>query len=249
MLIERVEHEQWLSNAYLVVDEQSGEGALVDGNGLMEPLLERAEQEGARIGQILITHDHHDHVAGLEELRERLGAAVLASEETAGRLGFGVDRVLGPGERFPVGSLEARAISTPGHASGHLAFLVGGTDCFTGDSLFKGTVAGTLAPGATGFEDLRASIMERLLELPPETRLHPGHREPTTVAEEWEGNPFVRIWRGVDPEGTDRCRVFGDREATLVLWAPDYDGTNKAWVRFDDGTEGIVGGSQVNRAG
>ncbi|MBA3300449.1 MAG: hypothetical protein H0T15_01145 [Thermoleophilaceae bacterium] len=57
----------------------------------------------------------------------------------------------------------------------------------------------------------------------------------------------MRIWRGLEEEGTDRCTVWG-RDATLVLWAPDYDGTNKAWVRFDDdGTDAILGGSQVER--
>jgi hypothetical protein len=68
------------------------------------------------------------------------------------------------------------------------------------------------------------------------------------VGEEWESNPFIRIWRGLDDEGTDTCRVGGDEtEATLVLWAPDYDGTNKAWVRFGSGEDAIVGGSQVRR--
>jgi hypothetical protein len=87
----------------------------------------------------------------------------------------------------------------------------------------------------------------RLVDLPPETVVHPGHREPTTAGEEAANNPFVRIWRGQDPEGDERVTVW-DREATLVLWAPDYDGTNKAWIRFaDDGADGIVGGSQVRR--
>ncbi len=66
------------------------------------------------------------------------------------------------------------------------------------------------------------------------------------MAEEWENNPFVRIWRGLDEEGSDRCRV-GEEDATLVLWAPDYDGTNKAWVRFESGEDVVVGGSQVDR--
>jgi hypothetical protein len=94
--------------------------------------------------------------------------------------------------------------------------------------------------------------MDRLMTLPPETRIHPGHREPSTIAAEWEGNPFVRIWRGLDPEGSSPCSIgpadAEEREpATLILWAPDYDGGNKAWVRFPDGTDAIVGGSQVKR--
>ena len=103
-----------------------------------------------------------------------------------------------------------------------------------------------MAPGATGYADLRSSIMDVVMELPGETRVHPGHTLPTTIEDEWRSNPFVRIWRGEDPEGDEPCRVRG-REATLILWAPDYDGTNKAWVRFGDGEDAIVGGSQVER--
>jgi hydroxyacylglutathione hydrolase len=137
------------------------------------------------------------------------------------------------------------ALFTPGHAPGHLAFLVNETDVFTADVLFRGTVGGTRAPGATGFADLKSSV-ERLLSLPGETRIHPGHTLPTTVSEERESNPFFRIWTGRDPEGDEECTVRGE-PARLVLWAPDYDGTNKAWVRFPNGEDAIVGGSQVSR--
>jgi glyoxylase-like metal-dependent hydrolase (beta-lactamase superfamily II) len=103
-----------------------------------------------------------------------------------------------------------------------------------------------MAPGASGFDDLQASVM-RLMELPPETRVHPGHKEPTTVGEQWADNPFVRIWRGIDATGEEQVTVW-DRPATLKLWAPDYDGGNKAWIVFgDSGEETIVGGSQVVR--
>ena len=88
--------------------------------------------------------------------------------------------------------------------------------------------------------------MERLMGLSAGTRVHPGHRDPSTIADEWESNPFVRAWRGVDAELSEPCRVDGE-EATLVLWAPDYDGGYKAWVRFAPGDEAIVGGSRVER--
>jgi hypothetical protein len=88
--------------------------------------------------------------------------------------------------------------------------------------------------------------MNRLMTLPPETRIHPGHTLPSTIGDEWEHNPFIRIWRGLDPEGTEQCLVRGE-EATLILFASDYDGTHKAWVRFADGRDAIVGGSQIER--
>jgi len=234
VIIERTESPTWLSNAYLIADGRGGHGVLVDGNGVPAPLLERVERYEITITHVLVTHGHPDHVAGVEELAARFGVGVHAYPE------------LRDGDVVRSGSLELRALETPGHSRDHLALLVNETDCLTGDVLFRGTVGGTRGGGATGFDDLRRSILERLLALPPDTRLHPGHREATAVGEEWERNPFVRVWRGLDPEGRERCRVRGE-EATLVLWAPDYDGGHKAWVRFDSGADAIVGGSQVER--
>lgn len=247
MIVERTENQQWLSNAYLVADEAGGKGVLIDGNDDVGPLLERAERDGIEITHILVTHPHLDHVAGLAEARAKLGGVpMVAHPEAAAEMDAEVEQTIADGEKLSTGGLEVEAISTPGHAAGHVAFLVNGSDLFTADVLFKGTVGGTMAPGASGFADLKASVM-RLLELPPETVVHPGHRGPTTIGAEREGNPFVQIWRGEAQTGEEQCTVWG-RPATLKLWAPDYDGGNKAWIVFgDDGTEAIVGGSQVER--
>jgi hydroxyacylglutathione hydrolase len=248
VIVERTENPMWLSNAYLVAEGPGGKGVLIDGNDLIDPLLERAERDGIEITHVLVTHPHGDHVAGLAEAVEAIGRPpVVAHPDAAAELELEVTEMIEDGGRLSSGGLEIEAILTPGHAAGHLAFLVGGGDVFTADVLFKGTVGGTMAPGGSGFADLKASVM-RLMELPPETRVHPGHREPTTIGAEWEGNPFVRIWRGLDGIGDEQCTVW-DRPATLKLWAPDYDGGNKAWIVFgDDGLEAIVGGSQVVRA-
>jgi hydroxyacylglutathione hydrolase len=247
MIVERTENPQWLSNAYLVADEPGGKGVLIDGNDELGPLLERAERDGIEITHILVTHPHGDHVAGLAGARERLGGVpMVAHADAAAEMAEEISQTVGDGETLRTGGLEIEAISTPGHAAGHLAFLVNGSDVFTADVLFKGTVGGTMAPGASGFDDLKASVM-RLLDLPPETVVHPGHREPTTIGAELEGNPFIGIWRGFEETGDERCAVWG-RQAKLKLWAPDYDGGNKAWVLFEDsGEDAIVGGSQVER--
>lgn len=247
MIVERTENPQWLSNAYLVADPESKTGVLIDGNEDIDPLLDKAEREGIAITHILITHPHADHVAGIAAARERLGnPPLVAHQATAEEIDLPVDVILADGDQLEAGGLTIRALFTPGHAAGHLAFLIDGTDVFTADVLFKGTVGGTMAPGASGFDDLKASVMG-LMELPPETRVHPGHREPTTIGEEFEHNPFVRIWRGIDATGEEEVTVWG-RTATLKLWAPDYDGGNKAWVVFaDSGEEAIVGGSQVEK--
>ena len=252
MILQRVEEANWLSNAYLIVDEIGGTGVLVDSNGVTDPLCERAEREGTRITHVLLTHHHWDHVVGVEKLAGRFGVPVLAHEIAARELEGKVSEAIADGDVIETGGLRIEVIHTPGHCADHVALLFDGTDCLTADCLFRGTVGGTRAPGATGFADLRSSVMERLMTLPPETRVHPGHREPTTIGEEWDRNPFIRIWRGLDDEGDEPCSVgppdAEERdEASLVLWASDYDGGNKAWVRFPGGEDAIVGGSQVQR--
>jgi glyoxylase-like metal-dependent hydrolase (beta-lactamase superfamily II) len=140
-----------------------------------------------------------------------------------------------------VGGLLVEALATPGHSDDMIAFIVNGKAVFTGDTLFKDSV------GGGDFEQVRDSVMNVLMKLPPETRVLPGHTDETTIGREWEENPFIRVWRGIEPEGTERVRVSG-QDATLIVWSPDYDGGGKAWVRFDDGRDAIVGGSRVERS-
>jgi hydroxyacylglutathione hydrolase len=251
-VIVRVEQSDWLSNAYLVFDEPGGKGVLVDSNSVTDPLAELAEREGVEITQLLLTHHHYDHVVGARKLADRFGVPIVAHELTKDLIDERVDETFTDGDVIETGNLRVEVIHTPGHCADHSALAVNGTDVLTADVLFKGTVGGTRAPGATGYEDLKHSIMERLMKLPPETRIHPGHREPSTIGEEWESNPFVRIWRGLDEEGSDPVSIgpadSQERDdATMILWAPDYDGGNKAWVRFGDGSDAVVGGSQVKR--
>ena len=245
MIVERTEHPSWLSNAYLVADEPGGHGVLVDGNGITSTLLDRVERDEITLTHILLTHHHDDHVVDIAELSQRYGVPVTAHARAASELGDLVTDTVGDGAAIRSGELVIQAIETPGHAPGHLALLADGVECFTGDVLFRRTVGGTRTPGGS-YADLRDSILERLLRLPPETRVHPGHADPTTIGEEWQENPFVRVWRGLDAEGSDRCRVDG-KDATLVLWAVDYDGGHKAWVRLENGENAIVGGSRVER--
>ena len=237
-------HPEWLSNAYLVADEPGGTGILIDSGAPPEPLIEAIESNDLDVGHLLLTHHHQDHVAENHVFKEKLGVEILAHPLEAEQL-LDVDRTIEPGERLTFGGLEIEPLHTPGHTGGMLSLVVNGGDVFTGDTLFKGSVGGVKAPGSTGFEDLRHSIMAVLLELPPETTVRPGHTDPTTIGDEFEQNAFVRIWRGLDEESADRCTVW-DKSATLVLWAPDYDGGHKAWVRWDEsGEDDIVPGSQV----
>jgi glyoxylase-like metal-dependent hydrolase (beta-lactamase superfamily II) len=177
------------------------------------------------------------------------------------------------GQTLRFGALELRPLHTPGHTAGMLSFLVGespqagagegaggrsarsivpgglagsGLVVFTGDTLFKDSVGGVRAPGHTTYTDLRDSIMGTLMELPAETVIYPGHAEQSTVGREWESNAFIRVWRGLDPEGSQPCSALG-QPARLVLLGADYDGGTKAWVRWEDGSDDIVPGSRVQR--
>jgi len=218
VLVERSMHPDWLSNAYLVADEEGGTAVFVDSGAPLEPLRAAVEKWGVEPSFVLRTHSHHDHV----EHEAELGVPVRTD---------GVE----------VGGLRVEALPTPGHSDDMVAFVVNREAVFTGDTLFKDSV------GGGDPDQVRRSVMDVLMKLPPETRVLPGHTEETTIGREWEQNPFIRVWRGIEPEGTERCRVGGE-EATLIVWSPDYDGAGKAWVRFDDGRDAIVGGSRIERS-
>jgi len=212
-------HPGYLSNAYLVADDEGGTAIYVDSGAPLEPLLAAVERWGVRPVAVLRTHAHGDHV----EHEDELGLEVVTGD-------------------FQSGGLHVQALPTPGHSDDGVSFVVNGELCFSGDTLFRDAVGGT----RSDFEGVRRSVMEVLMPLPSETRVLPGHTDETTIGREWEENPFVRVWRGVEPEGTEPVRVGGE-DATLIVWSPDYDGKGKAWVRFADGRDAIVGGSRVER--
>jgi hydroxyacylglutathione hydrolase len=207
----------WLSNAYVVADERGGTAVFVDSGAPLEPLLRAVDEWGVTPTHVMRTHAHADHVTHESEL------------------GVPVAR-----ESLETGDLWIEAIPTPGHSDDMVAFVVNDVAVFSGDTLFKDSV------GGGDFEQVRLAVMDVYMAMPHERRVLPGHTDETTIGREWEQNPFVRVWRGVQPEGTERIRA-GGRDATLIVWSPDYDGKGKAWVRYDDGTDAIVGGSRVER--
>jgi glyoxylase-like metal-dependent hydrolase (beta-lactamase superfamily II) len=244
VIIERTMNPRWLSNSYLVADRPGGHAVLVDSGGPTGPILERIEAQGLSVTHLLCTHHHGDHIAHNADYVARLGCAVCAHASEGQWIGA-LDMELADGEVLVTGELRIRALHVPGHTLGQLAYVINERDVFTGDTLFRGTVGGTRAPGHTTFEDLQHSIMEVLMRLPAETAVHPGHTDPTSIGEEWERNPFIRAWRGLDPVQERRCSAFAE-PATLLLRAPDYDGGTKCWVRFDAGNRlDVVPGSRV----
>jgi hydroxyacylglutathione hydrolase len=218
VLVERSLHPRYLSNAYLIADQPGGTAVFVDSGAPVEPLLRKAEEWRVTPTHVLRTHAHGDHV----EHEDELGLAVVTHSLEAG-------------------DLWIEAILTPGHSDDMVCFVINDVVAFSGDTLFKDAV------GGGDFAQIKQAVMDVYMAMPHDRRVLPGHTDETTIGREWEHNPFVRVWRGVEPEGTDRVRVAG-RDATLIVWSPDYDGKGKAWVRFDDGADAIVGGSRVERA-
>jgi hydroxyacylglutathione hydrolase len=224
VLVAQSMHPGWLSNAFAIATEEGGPAVFVDSGPDVAPLAAAVEEWGARPVALLRTHSHHDHVENEDELVGRYEIPVIAE----------------PGE-WEWEGLRVRGLATPGHADDHVAFVVADEVVATGDVLFRDAV------GGGDVEQVRSSVMDVLLALPATLRVLPGHSEETTIGREREANPFARVWSGDAPEGAEAVRV-GGRDATLLVWSPDYDGKGKAWVRFaDDGTEAIVGGSRVER--
>jgi hydroxyacylglutathione hydrolase len=218
VILEQSMEDNWLSNAFVLGDEPGGVAVFVDSGAPLEPLLAVVERERLTPTHVLRTHSHVDHVAHEEELTSRFGIPVVTGAVETGRL-------------------RIESIPTPGHSDDGVAFVVDGL-CFSGDTLFRDAVGGGPA------DIVRDSVMERLMTLPHETRVLPGHTIETTIGREWERNPFVRYWRGLDPEAGGRCRV-GGVDAVVVVESPDYDGKGKLLVRLDSGEERIIGASRV----
>jgi glyoxylase-like metal-dependent hydrolase (beta-lactamase superfamily II) len=219
MIVEQSMHDGWLSNAFVVGDAEGGVCVFVDSGAPLEPLLETVERERLTPTHLLRTHGHADHVEHEDELAARFGIPVVTGS-------------------LETGGLRIEAISTPGHSDDGVAFVVNGELCFSGDTLFRDAVGGGPA------DAVRTSVMERLMTLPHEVRVLPGHTVETTIGREWERNPFVRYWRGLDPEDGGRCRVNGE-DGTVLVASPDYDGKGKFLVRLDSGDELIVGASRT----
>jgi glyoxylase-like metal-dependent hydrolase (beta-lactamase superfamily II) len=172
------------NNVYLIASND--EGVIVDGAAEPERILSEVERLGARITAILQTHDHFDHTGALSPLVDALKVPILA--HPADQMPVPTEQ-LADGERLAVGSIEIVALHTPGHTPGSTCYLAG-AHLFSGDTLFPG------GPGNTdgsrpAFRQIMRSL-DRLFDLPDETRVSPGHGLDTTIGRE---RPYVEVWR------------------------------------------------------
>jgi glyoxylase-like metal-dependent hydrolase (beta-lactamase superfamily II) len=172
-------------NAYLVWDPASREAVAFDTGASCAGMLDFAQQHDLRVKLILLTHAHPDHIADLDRLANKTGARVYLGgrEEASGA------ESIEEGKIFSLGKLEIEARLTWGHSPGGMTFVVRGLKrpvAIVGDSLFAGSMGG----GNVSYQDALRNNLEKVLTLPDETVLCPGHGPLTTVAEEKKHNPF-----------------------------------------------------------
>ena len=195
------------TNCYLFVCRRTGEAAIIDpGTSSGEEvaaILREAQKLSAEVRLVINTHGHPDHVAGDGLLKEATGADVLIHEADAPMLAsppwpwpglkpLKPDRLLKDGDIIHVGHLRLRVLHTPGHSPGSICLHERSEGLlFTGDTLFAGAIGRTDLPGSSEEEMMRS--LARLMELPDETAIWPGHGPPSTIGTEREGNPFVRM--------------------------------------------------------
>jgi hydroxyacylglutathione hydrolase len=191
-------------NAYLVIDRESRAAAIVDPGDDGDQLIAAIEELGAQLGAIWLTHAHFDHVGAVKALRTRFQVPAWLHEADipmfeagpyqAASYGLPFDGDENPSERFVegqglrVGGLSFTVMHTPGHSPGHVT-LYGHGVALVGDCLFAGSIGRTDLPFGNSAE-LGRSLL-RIVALPPETRVLPGHGPATTVAEERRSNPFI----------------------------------------------------------
>ena len=207
MILESLTVGPFQENCYVVGDEGSGTGALVDPGDEAARIALAVEGTGLEIASIVVTHAHIDHVGAVATLADEYACPVLMHAEAEAMLAglptqammmgirFGrvpaVDRRIEDGEVLEIGALRLRSLYTPGHAPGHLAFHIEGEGVvLCGDALFAGSVGRVDLPGGS-MEVLMRSIEERLLTLPDDTAVYPGHGPATTIGEERAHNPFL----------------------------------------------------------
>ena len=208
MILKSITVGPFQENCYVVGDEATGVGALIDPGDEAARISLQVEQTGLQISSIILTHAHIDHVGAVVTLVEEYGCPVWIHREAEPMLKqlptqammmgmkFGkvpaVDGYIQDGEVVEVGGLRLESLYTPGHAPGHLAFYVRDEGLvISGDALFAGSVGRVDLPGGS-MEVLMHSIEEKLLPLPDDTLVYPGHGPETTIGRERETNPFLQ---------------------------------------------------------
>jgi glyoxylase-like metal-dependent hydrolase (beta-lactamase superfamily II) len=206
MHVKRIVVGPLASNCYLVRCSDNGEALVIDPGAEPEVILKQLEMEGLTLRYIINTHGHGDHIGANAALKELTGAAILIHAGDAPMLTSAVknlsawldggivsppaDRTLADGDELRCGDIVFKVLATPGHTPGGISILGPGV-VFTGDTLFQGSIGRTDFPGGS-FTVLLKSIREKLLILPDETLVYPGHGPATSIGREKMENPFLQ---------------------------------------------------------
>jgi glyoxylase-like metal-dependent hydrolase (beta-lactamase superfamily II) len=195
-------------NCSIIGDQGTHEAMVIDPGDEIEDIMAIVDQHGLKVKQIVVTHAHIDHVGGAMKLKQRTGAPILLNQNDQALLKMidtqaawvgmrppgkiAVDQSVGDADRLKVGQLEATVMHTPGHTEGSIClYFPAHRKLIAGDTLFAGSIGRTDLPGGS-YKKIMDSLKGRVLALPDETIVVPGHGPGTTIGEERESNPFLK---------------------------------------------------------
>ena len=206
MILETLAVGQLDVNCYILGCSETKEAAIIDPGGHATDILATVKRLGLKPQYIICTHGHADHIGAVEQVKQATGAKVLIHQTDADMLtdpqknlssfiGGSIvlppaDQLLAEGDVVQVGNLELKIVNVPGHTPGGICIIVGDV-VFSGDTLFARSIGRSDFPGGN-HNDLINGIKEKILTLPPATKVYPGHGPDTNVAYEIKHNPFLK---------------------------------------------------------